>query len=64
MKLLKIFKRKAQETKTQRFIAIINDNEYDFSTKEQMLAFVNHYAKENTIFSINLFRMELFNLTD
>lgn len=64
MKLLKIFTRKAQEIKTQRFIAIINDNEYDFSTKEEMLAFVNYYAKENTIFSINLFRLELFNLTD
>lgn len=42
--------------------AMINDKCQWFDNKEQMMSFIEEYEKVNKIYSLSLFRFDMFNL--
>lgn len=44
------------------YCAVINDKMQWFDTKEAMLQAIEAYSKVNTIFSLSMFRYDMFNL--
>ena len=64
MKLhLNLIRRKdVVEYKETQYMAIINDETKSFDTKEQLLNFIESYSKVNVVYSLNMFKVDLYNL--
>lgn len=50
------------EFKESHYCAVINDQMSWYDSKEAMLNFIESYSKTNTIYSLSMFRYDLFNL--
>lgn len=44
------------------YCAVINEQMSWYDSKEKMLAFIESYSKTNTIYSLSMFRYDMFNL--
>ena len=50
------------EYKETQYMAIINDETKSFDTKDELLNFIESYSKVNVIYSLNMFKVDLYNL--
>lgn len=50
------------EYKETQYMAMINDETKSFDTKEQLLNYIESYSKVNVVYSLNMFKVDLYNL--
>lgn len=50
------------ELADKRYCAVINDNPTFFDTKEAMFAGIEEFSRFNAIYSLNMFRYDMYNL--
>lgn len=63
MKRRSLFKRKTEVlVADNKYCAIINEKPTFFDTKDAMLKGIEEFSKFNTIYSISLYRYDLYNL--
>lgn len=65
--LMRLFKRKYKrpdsiEFDRSQYCCEINHQIQWFDTKEEMLQSIENYSKSNTIYSLSMFRFDIYNL--
>lgn len=63
-KLRELFRRKEDVVQfdSRKYGCCLNDRFSWFETKDEMMKFIDSYSKSNTIFSLSMFRTDVFNL--
>lgn len=60
--LFKRHRKDVVELSEVKYVAIVNQVMREFKDKDSMLDFIEKYSQRNTIYSLSMFRYDLFNL--
>lgn len=60
--LLKMFKPVKEHPYVTQFEAIVNGDMRLFNSRKEMFSFIEEYSKLNTIYSLSMFKVQLFEI--